>query len=360
MKKKRLLTALLLSCTLALSVTSVHAADKTVDSYLAYDIVDHSAYEEMDDFLAADIIDGMVDEDGAVAVKPNQSITRAQFTKILVNALGLTVAPNTKTFSDVKKLDWHYEYITIASSLGIVTGRPDGKFYPYEQIKREHMAVMIHRAFKKSVTFKNTNKPFKDVPSSHWAYQEIHESSSVGIINGYTATNEFRPLKNATRAQAVLMIHRALKQETKNLPNAQAITSLVKQQIDKENQLVKVNDFSGLTALYNQHTTGFYKVAGLDSLEMLQFFVNDLGAKFSVEPIGTYSISVKHLNDRYVQVETKDMKQKVNVEIETSKVEEVLDVSGIYSLKKEASGAWKIYNFVPNDESLAGYPLFGF
>ncbi|WP_110113212.1 S-layer homology domain-containing protein [Bacillus sp. CGMCC 1.16541] len=358
MKKIRIWIALILSLTLTLQVSSVSAANKTSESYLAYDIVNHHAYNELDDFMAADIIDGTLNEHGLVEIKPNHSVTRAQFTKILVNALNLKASASSKTFIDVKKDDWHYEYITIASSLGIVTGREDGKFYPYEQIKREHMAAMIHRAFKNSVAFKRTNTSFKDVPATHWAYKEINEASSVGIINGYTETNEFRPLNKATRAQAVLMIHRALKQETKNTPTAQSIEKFMRGHVDAEMSLLRANDFSALETLFNKNTTGFYRTVGLESIDMYKLFA-DMGATLSIEPVGTYTISITHLNDRYVQVETKNAKQKVHIKQGTSTYKDTLDVSGVYSLRKDLSGNWKIYNYIPTDESLANRSLFG-
>ena len=46
---------------------------------------------------------------------------------------------------------------------------------------------------------------FRDLPGSHWAYSNIIELSSEGVINGYS-DGTFRPEAHVTRAEFVKLI----------------------------------------------------------------------------------------------------------------------------------------------------------
>ncbi|WP_424768429.1 S-layer homology domain-containing protein [Paenibacillus sp. sgz302251] len=69
------------------------------------------------------IINGVTDR----SYQPGSFITRADFTKILIEALGITAAVNT-SFVDVNQDDYYYEAVGIAHSLGIIEGSGDRKF----------------------------------------------------------------------------------------------------------------------------------------------------------------------------------------------------------------------------------------
>ncbi|MED3724593.1 S-layer homology domain-containing protein [Priestia filamentosa] len=171
----------------------------------------NEAYEAVQFFLKNDVIDGY-DIDGKVYVKPYDNITRYQFVKILVQALGLEKDGDASTFIDVNPHDEDYVYLETAASLGIVKGS-DGKFMPYEKIKREHIAAMIYRATAQLLDYNQYSgqeKAFKDVNISSEFYEAISKSSAAGVINGFSET-EFGPTKYATRAQGIMMIYRVMK-----------------------------------------------------------------------------------------------------------------------------------------------------
>lgn len=54
-----------------------------------------------------------------------------------------------------------------------------------------------------------TNMKFKDVPDTHWAAKAIDELSEKGIIKGYE-DGTFRPDESITRAEAAVMLSRAM------------------------------------------------------------------------------------------------------------------------------------------------------
>jgi lactocepin len=67
--------------------------------------------------------------------------------------------------------------------------------------------------------YKTSRSPkyYKDVSSSHWAFEEINTLSVMGILTGGTSTM-FEPAKDVTRLDAAKMMVRALGLSTSNLP----------------------------------------------------------------------------------------------------------------------------------------------
>lgn len=171
------------------------------------------AEKEIIEFLDLQIISGVKNKLGQTLVNPNDSITRAQFVKMLVNAWQLENNGQASSFIDVKPSDWFAPYVEIAASLGITTGSK-GAFKPNDQIKRDQMAVMIDRAASlkwHDKEFISPSRSFKDVADNYWAHSSISHTASVGIISGYE-DGTFRPNAYATRAQGIVIIHRAIQQ----------------------------------------------------------------------------------------------------------------------------------------------------
>lgn len=83
--------------------------------------------------------------DGSFA--PSSTINRAEFTKILVNAISKDTPTGSNCFSDVKA-DWYAPYVCTAKNLKLINGYPDGNFKPSEAINFSEAAKIIANAFK--------------------------------------------------------------------------------------------------------------------------------------------------------------------------------------------------------------------
>lgn len=321
---------------------------KTIDYYIPMDIdEEYWAFEEVDQFINADIIDGYMDEDLNMTVKPENNITRAQFTKILVNALGLKSAGTPKTFKDVKKTDWFYEFVSIASSLEIISGKENGNFAPNANITRDQMTKMIVLAFEETVQFPAaTKQKFTDVNSQYWAFEYVNKAAANGIVKGYDTL--FKPRSLATRAQAIVMIHRALQQEQSNLPSEEEITSFLKSHITTENSLVESNSFEELLKLYEENATGYYKT---EAIEMGGAWlpVDDEEGSFTAKiDDANLNLTVLSKSDRFVTIEVTGMVGTFEYKSKDFNMDFTTKMDGAYDLKLDsASGKWKIYNYLP-------------
>lgn len=139
---------------------------------------------------------------------PSRLITRAEFTKLTVEALNITVdAPNS--FADVGDDEWFAPYINRGVAAGIIFG--DGEnFRPNENIKRQDIAVILNRALEhKGIMPENTGEKmkFSDKDSiSDYAENAVELLYQYGIING-NENNEFLPFNAAARSEAAVMIY---------------------------------------------------------------------------------------------------------------------------------------------------------
>ncbi|WP_442596400.1 S-layer homology domain-containing protein [Neobacillus sp. D3-1R] len=132
-------------------------------------------------------------EDGKFA--PSEQMTRAQFTVLLVRALGLPSESYTGIFSDVKENDWYNANGELAAALksGIIQGKPDGSFAPNEKITRTQAAIMISRAMNLDFinfdqTQLDTTKKVTDFSDSSkiadYAKSAIEAVYQAGIMSG--------------------------------------------------------------------------------------------------------------------------------------------------------------------------------
>lgn len=107
-----------------------------------YDISGHWAESVIVSLVQKGVITGM----GDGTFRPESSVTRAQFVKMLALVSGFTdfeSLPDT-AFEDLNPLAWYIGPIKWAASKGIVSGRSLTEFAPDERITRQEMAVMLH------------------------------------------------------------------------------------------------------------------------------------------------------------------------------------------------------------------------
>jgi len=158
------------------------------------------------------IVKGMPDG----TFNPFKNMTRAEFAKVIVIALGLDMVQKMNpTFNDIQKSDWFYDYVETAAKYGLIKGvEKDGVFFfkPQENITRAEIAAILSRAltsFKGKKEPANLINPFTDVSASYWAKEDISYLQSTGIIKGKSATL-FAPNDAASRAEVSVMMARLL------------------------------------------------------------------------------------------------------------------------------------------------------
>jgi hypothetical protein len=165
---------------------------------------DHWAYSYVESLVEKGVINGYPDG----TFKPQKTVTRAEFAKMIVLARGWPLLSISQTsFSDVSTDYWGHQYIETARFYRAIKGYPDGSFRPGAKIKRSEIATIIVRAGEFEINISGSK--FSDLPSSHWAYNYILTARNQQIVSGYP-DGTFRPEGYATRAEAATMIERML------------------------------------------------------------------------------------------------------------------------------------------------------
>lgn len=150
--------------------------------------------------------------------RPDSAMTRAEFTALLVKALGIDTSNATNNFKDIKSTEWYCNYVNAAAAYDLVSGYEDGSFHPNANISREQVMTILTKAMKfaglsTSIDADEQSKTlsaFEDQGSiSSYAQTAAAVCIKNGIINGETASN-IAPLHKITRAQAAAAIIRLL------------------------------------------------------------------------------------------------------------------------------------------------------
>ncbi|WP_141505528.1 asparaginase domain-containing protein [Paenibacillus luteus] len=181
---------------------AVFAVEKKEDSISFTDISGHWAEAAIKEAVAAGIVKGYVDG----TFKPNNTVTRAEFSVMLMGALKAEGEGAALAFTDNAKIaDWAKDAVARAVKAEIISGYPDGTFRPSSNILRMEMVSMI--ASGAGLTLDpNATTSFvdnKDIPA--WAMGAIKAVSDKSIIQGRTG-NVFAPKATATRADAITII----------------------------------------------------------------------------------------------------------------------------------------------------------
>ena len=194
---KMLLVAFVFSLVLPASVFAA-------DAKTAADLNGHWAQTTIQQWMDKGMIGGY--EDGTF--RPDQSITRAEFIKLVNKAIGADKA-GVVNFTDVSADDWFYGELQLAMGAGYVGGFEDGTFRPNDTVTRAQAAAFIAKA-KNLANDTAAAARFVDNGSiADWAKGAVGAAAKAGYIGGYQ-DGTFQADKALTRAEAVSMLDRVM------------------------------------------------------------------------------------------------------------------------------------------------------
>lgn len=118
-------------------------------------------------------------------------------------------------FPDVPADSNYYQAVQELSAVGVISGFDDGTFRPDELVTRAQITKMIVDALSEteSAEASKANSKFADVSADHWAKGYINQGVADEFIAGYSDT-EFGPDDNVTYVQAQKMLVSAMGYET--------------------------------------------------------------------------------------------------------------------------------------------------
>jgi peptide/nickel transport system substrate-binding protein len=170
------------------------------------------AYDAISALAAKKVIAGYADG----TFKPEASVTREEFAKMIVTAKGLAeVKPATPTFSDVPKTRWSYGVVEAAAKAGYIKGIGGGKFGPAAAIKRQDLAVLLVRVLGKEAaanaiavpgTFSNDEAKISSYALKPVSFA-VRPSAQLLV---WDAQRNINPMLPATRADCAFSVYRVI------------------------------------------------------------------------------------------------------------------------------------------------------
>ncbi len=139
--------------------------------------------------------------------KPSNSVTRAEFVKMMVLAMdkagdAAALDSGTSVFTDIKPNNWAIGYINVAIKEQIVTGYADGTFQPNENVSFAQVCTVLLR----SLGYSSSEMP------GVWPQNYIEKAKDLGITGGIN----LKFSDKVSRAQLAVMLERTLNTKLKD------------------------------------------------------------------------------------------------------------------------------------------------
>ena len=150
-------------------------------------------YEGIMTLTKLGIINGYTEDNGATySFKPEGEITRAEFSKIIITALGADASVGSSDkFTDIDS-HWAKGFIIAAADRGIVNGMGDGTFEPDSKVTYEQAVKMIVCA----AGYENQAQAFGGWPKGYLA-----QADNLGITKDAVSANTTAPAARGIIAQ---------------------------------------------------------------------------------------------------------------------------------------------------------------
>ncbi|MGN1092103.1 MAG: S-layer homology domain-containing protein, partial [Monoglobaceae bacterium] len=163
----------------------------------------HWAAEAIDYLKSVGAVNGKTETE----FDPDGSVTRAEFTKMLVSLIDTEAAATGVEFADCPADAWYTPYVAKAVAMGLVNGVSDTEFAPNSTISREDVCTIIGRFLNITAEIEDKELTFTDAADvAEYAARYVAYMAELGIVNGY-ADGSFGPKASITRAESAKVLY---------------------------------------------------------------------------------------------------------------------------------------------------------
>ena len=183
------------------------------------------------------------------------------------------------SYPDLPANHWAYEAVTFLTDKKIVVGYPDGYYRPDQKVTRGEFSTMVIKAlglYEKDVPL---IFDYKDT-AGHWANRNIQVASYYGLLKGYP-NGYFFPNKDVTRIEALTIVLNALSPENINTEQAKHFVSIYEDYSEIPNwALIQSGQAQMLGLVYNTpgHETTLEPLRPATRGELARFVFNMMNA----------------------------------------------------------------------------------
>ncbi|WP_240839065.1 S-layer homology domain-containing protein [Acidaminobacter sp. JC074] len=167
-------------------------------------------------FVKAMLLEGLASEELLDTTKMQHPITREEFAELTVRLYAKSKGQKIEDLVEWNPFaDSNNKMVAKAFNLGIVSGtgfndEDQRLFSPSNLVTRQEIAVMLVKELKLlgvNTTSKGEMAYSDEQAVAAWAYDAVNFASENGILSG-VGNNQVAPTANATREQALVLIHK--------------------------------------------------------------------------------------------------------------------------------------------------------
>ena len=185
-------------------VSETDCIENVIPNTIDIELQNHWGEKEIKELFVNGIITG---DGNSLRLKDN--ISRAEFTALVIRALGFKTVEYNGEFADVDLDSWYADVIATAKANGIIEGA-DGMFRPDDFISREEICKIVVSTINVSENVQIEHAEFSDMDIvSNWATDSVNIAYSLNLVNGM-GDGTFKPKNNALREQAFIIIMRLI------------------------------------------------------------------------------------------------------------------------------------------------------
>jgi len=118
------------------------------------------------------------------------------------------VAENTVNFADVQK-HWSEPYVRLAAAKGLVSGVGSEKFAPDKAVSRAEFTAMLVNAVGRGKSLEKPTSPYDDVQVP-WYFDAVDQAKKLGLLD-FVSGSSFKPDEPLTREEMASMLAAALR-----------------------------------------------------------------------------------------------------------------------------------------------------
>ncbi|WP_409343191.1 cadherin-like beta sandwich domain-containing protein [Paenibacillus sp. MBLB4367] len=177
------------------------------------DIEGHWAQKAVEDLASRLVVNGKSDD----RFEPNDKVTRAEFTAIVIRSLGLAPEAAASAYIDVQAADWFASFVATAKTYGLISGYEDGTFRPDQTISRAEATVILSKAWElagqqpskeeEAASALSGVSDKSEVPA--WAKPSIGSAIRLGLLQGYE-DGSVQSQRSITRAETATLLRNLL------------------------------------------------------------------------------------------------------------------------------------------------------
>jgi hypothetical protein len=139
--------------------------------------------------------------------KPTKYVTRAEGLKLIMEGTNTSLASGKLSFKDVKSSDWAVKYIYTAQKKKIASGYGDNTFKPNNTVSKAEFLKILFNTMDIEVTGKVAVSPYSDVDSDTWYAAYFAKAKELGVFGEVANIN---PSASMTRQEVADAIYRVM------------------------------------------------------------------------------------------------------------------------------------------------------